>query len=185
MRFFVTGEQNRQMVLNTIVLLFLAYMVLLWVSLGLMYFHRMGLNVASVQDYYLGSPAKFTEPRSYQSLLEVSHAHLFAMGMLAVTLTHLLLFAPISDRIKVILSLCVYTGAIGDEGAGWLIRFVDPRFAIVKISMFLLMEVSLGLLILIVILGLLRQRKHQGLSRKKQLRGRSKVTQHVASRAKP
>jgi hypothetical protein len=159
MRFFISGEQNRQMVLNTIVLLFLIYMVVLWISLGLMYFHRMELTAVSVQEYYLGSAARFTEPRSYQSLLEVSHAHLFSMGMLAVTLTHLLLFAPLPDRIKVGLSVAVYLGAIGDEGAGWLVRFVDPRFAYFKIAMFLLMEISLAVLITIVIYGLISQRR--------------------------
>lgn len=158
------------MVLNTIVLLFLIYMVVLWISLGLMYFQRMGLTAASVQDYYLGSAALFTEPRSYQSLLEVSHAHLFSMGMLAVTLTHLLLFAPLADRIKISLSLAVYIGAIGDEGAGWLVRFVDPRFAYLKITMFLLMEVSLAALISIVIYGLIRQRRHHQSSRKRPYR---------------
>ena len=117
MRFFVTGEQNRQRVLNTIVLMFLIFMIMLWLSFGLMYFQRMNLSPHSIQAYYLGSPEKFTEPRSYQSLLEVSHAHLFAMGMLAVTLTHLLLFAPVADRLKIGLSLCVYAGAIGDEAS--------------------------------------------------------------------
>ncbi|MEY4683786.1 MAG: hypothetical protein RLZ25_245 [Pseudomonadota bacterium] len=166
MRFFISGEQNRQMVLNTIVLLFLVYMVVLWISLGLMYFQRMDLTPASVQDYYLGSAARFTEPRSYQSLLEVSHAHLFSMGMLAVTLTHLLLFAPLADRIKIFLSVAVYLGAIGDEGAGWLVRFVDPRFAYLKIAMFLLMEISLAVLIAIVIFGLIKQRRHHHSTRK-------------------
>lgn len=155
------------MVLNTIVLLFLVYMVILWISLGLMYFHRMDLSIASVQEYYLGSPARFTEPRSYQSLLEVSHAHLFSMGMLAVTLTHLLLFAPLADRIKIFLSVAVYLGAIGDEGAGWLVRFVDPRFAYLKIGMFLLMEISLLVLITIVIVGLISQRRRHHSTRKR------------------
>lgn len=161
------------MVLNTIVLLFLIYMVVLWISLGLMYFHRMGLTAISVQEYYLGSPAQFTEPRSYQSLLEVSHAHLFSMGMLAVTLTHLLLFAPLADRIKIFLSVAVYLGAIGDEGAGWLVRFVDPHFAYLKIAMFLLMEISLALLITIVIYGLISQRRRHQLSRKRPPRRKS------------
>lgn len=161
MRFFVTGEQNRQQVLNTIVLMFLIFMVMLWISFALMFFQRMNLTPHSIQEYYLGSPQKFTEPRSYQSLLEVSHAHLFSMGILAVTLTHLLLFAPVSDRIKIFLSFCVYGGAIGDEASSWLVRFVSPNFAYLKISMFLLMEISLLCLILIVTTGLLRQRGRQ------------------------
>ena len=51
MRYFVTGEQNRQWLLNTVVLLFLAYMLVLWVSIGLMYFHKMDLTAHSVVEY--------------------------------------------------------------------------------------------------------------------------------------
>ena len=64
MRFFVTGEQNRQSILNTIVLLFLGYVALLWISNGMMYFHKMGLNPQSVVEYYLGSEERFTQPKS-------------------------------------------------------------------------------------------------------------------------
>ena len=158
MRFFVTGEQNRQRLMNTIVLLFLGYMILQWLTFGLMYFHRMDLTPVSVTSYYLGDPERYTEPRSYQSLLEVSHAHLFAMGMLAVTLTHLLLFAELSVALKVGLSVLVYFAAIGDEAAGWLVRFVHPGFAYLKIGMFVTLELSLAALIGLVTWSLWRQR---------------------------
>ncbi|MFN5746303.1 MAG: hypothetical protein ACK443_09500 [Methylococcaceae bacterium] len=158
MRFFVTGEQNRQWLLNTVVLLFLVYMMVLWLSLGLMYFNRMDLTPQSVIDYYLGAEARFTQPRSYQSLLEVSHAHMFSMGMLAVTLTHLLLFANLSALLKISLSVLVYFSAIADEAAGWLVRFVHPAFAWFKIGAFITLELSLAVLIVLVTLSLLRQR---------------------------
>ena len=159
MRFFVTGEQNRERVLNTIVLLFLCYMILQWLSFGLMFFDRMSLSPNSIRDYYLGSEALFTEPRSYKSLLEVSHAHLFSMGMLAVTLTHLLLFTEVSARLKTVLSLLVFFSAIGDELSGWFIRFVHPGFAWLKLGFFLTLEGSLLVLILVVTSALLRQRR--------------------------
>lgn len=159
MRFFVTGEQNRQRLMNTIVLLFLGYMILQWLTFGLMYFHRMDLTPVSVISYYLGDPERYTEPRSYQSLLEVSHAHLFAMGMLAVTLTHLLLFTEIKPQLKIVLSLLVFFSAVGDELSGWLVRFVHPLFAWVKIGFFLTLEISLAVLIVLVTLGLLKQRQ--------------------------
>ena len=158
MRYFVTGEQNRQLLLNTIVLLFLVYMLVLWISIGLMYFHKMDLSAASVVEYYLGSETRFTEPRSYQSLLEVSHAHMFSMGMLAVTLTHLLLFANLPVMIKIVLSGLVYFSAIGDEVAGWLVRFAHPGFAYFKIAMFVSLEISLGVMIVLVSASLWSQR---------------------------
>lgn len=158
MRFFVTGEQRRQSLLNTIVLMFLGYIALLWISNGMMYFHKMGLDAASVVEYYLGSEEKFTQPKSYQSLLEVTHFHLFAMGMLAVTLTHLLLFANLPIGLKVWLSGLTFVSAIADELAGWLVRYVHPGFAYFKIGAFLTLETSLAALLLLVGLSLFAQR---------------------------
>lgn len=159
MRFFVTGEQNRQVLLNTIVLMFLGYVLLLWVSNGMMYFHKMGLDPASVVEYYLGSEEKFTQPKSYQSLLEVTHFHLFSMGVLAITLTHLLLFTPLAMNIKVALTGLTFLSAIADELAGWLVRFVHPAFAWFKIGAFLTLEFSLLALLTSVGLSLVAQRQ--------------------------
>lgn len=159
MRFFVTGEQNRQTLLNTLVLLFLAYVVLLWISNGMMYFHKMDLTPESVIAYYLGSEQDFTQPKSYQSLLEVSHFHLFAMGMLVLTLTHLMLMTDLSIQLKVWLSIIVYFSALANELAGWLIRFVHPYFAYFKIATFVLLELSLAVLIILVAISLLQARR--------------------------
>lgn len=161
MRFFVTGEQRRQSLLNTIVLMFLGYIALLWVSNGMMFFHKMGLDPASVVEYYLGSEEKFTQPKSYQSLLEVSHFHLFAMGMLAVTLTHLLLFAPLSVGVKVWLTGLTFASALADEVAGWLVRFVHPAFAWFKLGAFLVLEFSLAAMLILVGASLIWQRLEQ------------------------
>lgn len=159
MRYFVTGEQQRKSLLNTLVLLFLGYIVLLCISNALMYFHRMDLTPSSVITYYLGSEENFTPPRSYEGMLEVSHFHLFSMGMLAVTLTHLMLMTEFSIRLKIWLSSLVYLSAIADELSGWLVRFVHPLFAYVKIATFLLLELSLTALLIIVIFSLLRARQ--------------------------
>lgn len=161
MRFFVTGEQKRQTLMNTIVLMFVGYIALLWVSNGMMFFHKMGLNPASVVEYYLGSEEKFTQPKSYQSLLEVAHFHLFAMGMLAVTLTHLLLFTPLSVNLKVWLTGLTYASALADETAGWLVRFVHPAFAWFKIAAFISLELSLAALLMLVGASLIWQRLEQ------------------------
>ncbi len=159
MRFFVTGEQNRQLLINTLILMFLAYVVLLWVSNGLMYFHKMNLSADSVVAYYLGSEQEFAQPRSYQSLLEVSHFHLFAMGMLVLTLTHLMIMTDMPVLVKVWLSVVVYVSAIADEAAGWLVRFAHPSFAYFKIGSFLLLEASLAVLIVVVIISLIQARR--------------------------
>lgn len=158
MRYFVTGEQQRKALLNTLVLMFLAYIVLLWISNGLMFFHRMSLTPDSVVAYYLGSEALFIPPRSYEGMLEVSHFHLFSMGMLAVTLTHLMLMTEFSVTLKIWLNSLVYISAIADESAGWLVRFVHPLFAYFKIVAFLSLEISLLALSVAVIFSLIKAR---------------------------
>ena len=158
MRYFVTGEQQRRSLLNALVLMFLGYIALLWLSNALMYFHHMDLRPSSVIAYYLGSEEQFTQPRSYQGMLEVSHFHLFSMGMLIVTLTHLMLMTEFSVRLKIWLSSLTYLSALADEAGGWLVRFVDPLFAYFKVAAFLLLELSLAALLFVVIVSLLQAR---------------------------
>jgi hypothetical protein len=160
MRYFVTGEQHRKSLLNALVLMFLGYIALLWLSNGLMYFHHMNLTPQSVIDYYLGSEEQFTQPRSYQGMLEVSHFHLFSMGMLVVTLTHLMLMTNFSIRLKIWLSGLIYVSAIADEAGGWLVRFVHPLFAYFKIASFVLLEFSLAALVCVIAFALLRARRN-------------------------
>ncbi|HIG65152.1 MAG TPA: hypothetical protein EYQ43_06260 [Methyloprofundus sp.] len=159
MRFFVTGEQNRQLLLNSLILMFLGYILLLWISNGLMYFHKMDLTPGSVISYYLGSEQDFTQPKSYQSMLEVSHFHVFSMGLLVLTLTHLMIMTNLSVPIKVWVSSMVYISAIADEAAGWLVRFVHPDFAYFKIGSFLVLEISLMTLIILVTVSLFYARR--------------------------
>ena len=147
MRFVVTGEWTRNRLLQTIVVLYAVYVGLLWVTNALLYFSKMSLSYASVVDYYLGNEERFLSPRSAQGLLEVSHFHLFAMGMLLLVLTHLALFVPVSPRAKAGLVVLPFLAALLDEGSGWLVRFVAPGFAYLKIAGFLLLQASLAALV--------------------------------------
>ena len=156
MRFVVTGELNRNRLLQTIVVLYVLYVGGLWTTNALLYFQKMSLDPASVVEYYLGAEERFLAPRSFQGLLEVSHFHLFAMGMLLLVLTHLMLFVPLPDRSKLWLIVSPFAAALLDEGAGWLVRFAHPGFAILKVAGFLALQGSLGALILISLWSVFR-----------------------------
>lgn len=147
MRFVVTGEWNRNRLLQTIVVLYALYVMLLWVTNALLYFDKMSLAPASVVAYYLGDPEQFTSPRSYQGLLEVSHFHLFAFGMLLLVLTHLMLFIPAKNSTKAWLIALPFVAGFVSEGAGWLVRFGHPGFAVVKVFGFLFLQTSLAVLV--------------------------------------
>ncbi len=147
MRFIVTGEWSRNGLLQVIVSLYAVYVALLWVTNGLLYFSKMSLAPASVVAYYLGSEERYLAARSYQGLLEVSHFHLFAVGMLLLVMTHLMLFVPLAGRWKAWLISVPFLAGIVDEGAGWIVRYGGANFAIVKVAGFLLLQGSLAVLI--------------------------------------
>ena len=153
MRFVITGEWRRNSLLRLIIALFLLYTAGLWVTNALLYFNKMKLTPTSVVEYYRGSEERFTRPRTYQGLLEISHFHLFAMGILILTLTHLVLFVPLPVRLKFWLLLISFGTAIGNEAGGWLVRFVHPAFAYWKITFFLAFQISLAVLILAVFIA--------------------------------
>ncbi len=143
MRFVVTGEFGRNRLLQTIVLLYSLYVLGLCLTNGLLFLDRMSLSYASVVDYYLGSEELFLSPRSYRGLLEISHFHLFAMGMQIMVLTHLMLFVPIGNRVKLWLIVLPFVAGLVDEGSGWAVRYVSPAFAWSKLAGFVVLEASL------------------------------------------
>lgn len=156
MRFVVTGEWTRNGLLKVIVWCFLVYTVILWVTNGGLYFAKMSLDPASVVEYYRGSEERFLQPRSLLGLLEVLHFHSFAMGILLLTLTHLLLFVPLSMRVKAWGIALAFGAGLAGELAGWGVRFVHPLFAYVKVAAFLLLEGTILALVLLVGRALLR-----------------------------
>ncbi|MGH9424934.1 MAG: hypothetical protein ACRD2L_01300 [Terriglobia bacterium] len=147
MRFVITGEWSKNRLLQLIIVCFVVYVAVLWLTNALLYFNKMSLTYASVTEYYLGSEEKFLQPRTYQGMLEISHFHLFAMGLLLLTLTHLMLFVPLPAEVKPWFIVVPFFSALVDEGSGWLVRFVHPGFAYVKITGFLLLEISLAVLV--------------------------------------
>jgi hypothetical protein len=155
MRFVVTGEWTRNRLLKVIVWCFLAYTLILWVTNAGLYFAKMSLTPSSVIEYYRGNEDKFLQPRSLQGLLETLHFHAFAMGILLLTLTHLVLFVPISMRTKAIGIAVAFSSGIVGELSGWGVRFVHPAFAYLKIACFLLLEGSILWLMIAVASALL------------------------------
>lgn len=118
-----------------------------WLTNFLIYFSKMGLTPASVVAYYLGSDADFSAPRSYQSMVEVSHFHLPMIAIVVLLLTHLIIFAPFKDKTKVAIIITGFASGFLNEGASWLVRFVSPHFAVLKIFSFLAFQGVLALLL--------------------------------------
>jgi len=155
MRFFISAEWTRNDLLKVIVWCFLVYTLILWITNAGLYFSKMGLTPSSVVDYYRGNEERYLQPRSLLGLLEVLHFHTFAMGILLMTLTHLLLFVPVAMEVKAWGIAAAFVSGIGGELAGWGVRFVHPGFAWPKIGFFLLLEGSILFLMIVVARALL------------------------------
>ena len=140
------GFQNHPLMKLTIglTLLFLSG---LWATNLLLYFSKMGFTPTSVVAYYLGSETDFTVPRTYQSMLEVTHFHLPMMAVVVLLLTHLLIFAPFKNWTKVTFILTAFLSGFLNETSSWLVRFVNPHFAYLKITCFLIFQGTLLFLI--------------------------------------
>ncbi len=158
MRFTVTGEWSRNDLLRLILGMFLVYVFFFWITNWMLWFQRMSLDPASVAHYYLGDPAaEFGRPaRPVAAMTEVAHGHLFTMGLLVMTLTHLLLFLPMPVRWKATIVGVAFASALLDEGGGWLVRFVHPGFAVLKVGGFLLLQTSLLGLMIASAIGVIR-----------------------------
>lgn len=160
MRFVVTGEWSKNRLLRVILLFFLLYTALFWMTNFVLYFDKMGLTPSSVVAYYLGDESRFLQPRSLRGLAETAHFHFFAMGMLVLTLAHLVLFVPITGLLKGRLVVGTFTSALLSELAGWGVRFIHPLFAYLKIAAFVATQASILVLLLVVAFGVTRPRRN-------------------------
>ena len=159
MRFVVTGEWTRNRLLKVIVWCFLAYTAVLWLTNAGLFFSKMNLDPASVVEYYLGDEERYLQPRTFLGLLEVLHFHSFAMGILLLTLTHLLLFVPVSMRVKAWGIATAFAAGMAGELSGWGVRFIHPGFAYAKVAFFLLLE-GVILYLMVVVAAALLKRTH-------------------------
>jgi hypothetical protein len=140
------GFQNNPLMRLTLGLT-LALLVGSWTTNTAMYFSRMNLEPSSVVAYYKGSEEDFRPPRSAGSMLETTHMHLPMMGMVLLLLTHLVISVPLPRGARVGLILAAFVSAVLEEAGGWLVRFVSPVFAPVKVIGFLGLQSAIGVLI--------------------------------------
>ena len=79
--------------------------------------------------------------------------------LVLLLLTHLLIFAPLRGGWKKGLMIAVFAFAIMSEGGGWLVRFVSPSLAVVKIVGFVGLQASLAFLLASLAVSVARPRR--------------------------
>ena len=165
MRFFISPDIRKNTLLKLIIIFTVLFFIFLWLTNLLLYL-QIGFSYESVVEYYRGSEENFRPARSYIGMLEEAHFHFFAMAIILVTLNHLILFTRISSLWKLLLIVSSFVSAFGDIAGGWLIRYVSPEFAYLKIASVIVLQASLAALMIIVLSNIyIEARKNKNGSR--------------------
>ena len=147
MKFLTKGDFNNSRLLQIILVFTLVYVLLLWVTNLLLYSERIGFTYDVIVNYYLGSEEEFKNPVSYIGLLEATHWHLFVFAMALLFVNHLTVFSNLNQFLKLFLIIVSFLSGLGDMSAGWLIRFVSPSFAYLKLWSFIAFQISFLILL--------------------------------------
>ena len=147
MKFLTKGDFNNSRLLQIILVFTLVYVLLLWVTNLLLYSERIGFAHDAIVNYYLGSEEEFKNPVSYIGLLEATHWHLFVFAMSLLLVNHLTVFSNLNQFLKLFLIIVSFLSGLGDMSAGWLIRFVSPSFAYLKLWSFIAFQISFLILL--------------------------------------
>lgn len=154
MRELASGGGARRDALRRLSLrLFLVFLALAWASGILLHGRKLGFTPSSVRSYYLGSEEEFRAPASALGMLETTHAHLFAFGMSLLVLNHLMLLTALPERAKRALLVVSCGAALVSITSGWLVRFVSPAFAWLKLGSLALFHLSFLALLLVCFFG--------------------------------
>lgn len=154
MKYMESGGFQSQPLMRLTLSLTLVFLLAFWASSLALYFAKMDLRPSSVVAYYNGSEEAFLPPRSFASMLEVSHAHLAMMALVLLLLTHLVIFSPFGKGAKQAFILGAFGAGLLDEAGGWLVRFVSPSFAPLKVLGFVSLQTLLAFLMIALAWGL-------------------------------
>ncbi len=156
MKYLQDGSHQQNPLMRLSLGMTLVLLLAFWVTNLAMYFSRMDLTSSSVAAYYNGSEVDFRPPRSLGVMLETAHMHLPMMALLLLVLTHLLIFVPLPRPAKTGFMVAAFVAAVAEEGGGFLVRFVSPALAPVKVVGFLGLQGVLAFLLAALGLHLVR-----------------------------
>jgi len=156
MRFFISSELKKNDFLKIIIIFTTIFFLFLWLTNILLYM-QIGFSYNGIVAYYLGNEEIFRPAKSYIGLLEEAHFHFFSMAILLVTLTHIMLFTSLSSGWKLTLIIVPFTSSFLEIISGWLIRYISPIYAYLKLGSFIVMQASVLILMVIIFIYLFRK----------------------------
>lgn len=113
---------------------FLCFVALGFVTIGIYQWRIIGWGVPQLIAHYLGDASQMMFPKEFLQLLETSHAHAFMMGLIYLTLAHILIACRMTPFWKKLLIVMGFLATAVDLIGPWLIRYVSQDFAALLLS---------------------------------------------------
>ena len=127
---------------KVIILYFLIFSLLLIWSSILLFEHKIGFSVDSIQTYYLGSIQENIREKTLFGLLKMVLPHLFAFGLFIMVLLHFLIFTKERGTLRAkSLIYIIFLSAFLEISSAFLIVLGIEFFAYVKLLSFAAFEV--------------------------------------------
>lgn len=102
---------------------FLVFVLCGFATIGGYQFEIIGWGFEAVRQYYLGHEASLSFPKSFLQLLETAHSHAFMMGLIYITLAHIVLATRIPRGMKLVLITGGFLVTGLDLMMPWVIRY--------------------------------------------------------------
>ena len=130
-RYRLSHAPRWQKILYTATLGLLALGLLSNLLLGLT---RTGLTAGAVADYYLGNPERMMFPKTFQELLDVTHAHAFMMPIVLLVLGHLFYLTAWPAAWKRVTVIVATACLLLELLTPWAVRYAAPAWAYAKLA---------------------------------------------------
>jgi hypothetical protein len=119
----------------------------------LAFYSKMGFSLGSIKEYYLGNPEKFLKPKTFEGMFKVFYPHIISMALFSVAVGHFLIFA--GSSLSIPLGIGLFLFSFLDNFSGFLIRFLHPNFAFLKLFSFVALQ---GIILYSALLMLIRSK---------------------------
>lgn len=90
---------------------------------GLQIYARTGLTAKGALLHYRGDEATLQYPKSFNEMVEITHAHAFTMPLLALTLSVALALSDARESLKAAAILALFAGVALELGVPWVVRY--------------------------------------------------------------
>lgn len=160
MKFLISGNVKNNKPLFMALWFYIFFIFLYWIG-GFIYFQgKFSFSPEGIGRYFFGDP-NFPEMISFAQLTEETHAYIFIISMLLLTLSALIFYTKYEVRFKIVLVALSFAAGFFEALSGYIVYMFGRNFAFIKLFSFFLFQAVL-LIMLVVVTGYLMKKNNDG-----------------------